>query len=389
MLPGRIVNLLATYASYIKNGILLSIEDKHTVFALKCCDDLGLFMYVPWFSSFFDLDPLQGVRIFFLGITIVFFLVTSISFLAMVKNIWGYLAISLGLYRLTDPLRQLSYVYLGYLFPFMAIPVLLVALEKKHKNLFLFSFFLCGLVAGFSDILRILSALPVILFFLIILCFNSTFVRFKKIIPLAIFLAGYAIPYGHFKYVIHKRDTFLKEHNSINNTLPDAHIFWHNMYIGFGFLANKHDITWEDSCGARHARQVLPGVEVGSKDYEDITRTFIINLIKTDRYFVANALFAKFGVLIFFFLLYLGFLGILAAYFVPKAWYIEFAFFCCAGMSAMPGILTLPVTAYFMGFITCTSIYTIYSLIWFFNNNGIKEIKKSYKSLVHTIKTTE
>ena len=124
MLPGRIVNLLATYASYIKNGILLSIEDKHTVFALKCCDDLGLFMYVPWFSSFFDLDPLQGVRIFFLGITIVFFLVTSISFLAMVKNIWGYLAISLGLYRLTDPLRQLSYVYLGYLFPFMAIELI-------------------------------------------------------------------------------------------------------------------------------------------------------------------------------------------------------------------------------------------------------------------------
>jgi hypothetical protein len=390
MLPGRIVNLVATFAAYTKYGVLLLYEKTAILSPLKCCDDLGLFMYVPLISSLFSVDPLVGTKIFFFSVVALFFIVTGGSLFFLSRTMLGYGVVACGLYRLMAPLKQLSDVYIAYMVPFLSIPLLLLALEKKHKNLFLISFFMCGLVGGFSDIIRIYAALPVIVFFLIILVFNSTFVRFKKVIPLAVLLLGYAIPYAHFTYVIHQRDIFLKQHAfGLDEDLENIHVFWHNMYIGFGFLDNKYGIVWEDSCGEAHARKVIPGVEVGTQAYESTIRDLIVNLIKTDRYFVANVLFAKLGVLLFFFLLYFGFLGLLAAYFVPKVWYVEVAFLCCAGISAAPGLLTLPVTAYFMGFITCTVLYTVYSIVHFLNNNGGRQVQKSFRQCIKTIKSSE
>ncbi len=388
MLKSRIFNLLNTFYAYKKYGQLLLFSNQNIVSKLSCCDDLGLFMYVPFFSSLFGLDPIVGSKFFFLGLLSIFFLIIGVCFFSLVKNIGAALAVSFGLYRLIHPFYELSDVYLGYVLPFVAIPLLLVSLEKNNKKLFLTSFFVAGLVGSFSDILRILSSTPVIVFFLIILLFNTLYTRYKKIIPLLFLLAGYSIPYVHFNYVLHQRDLFLKNNHYQQQDVPIQHVFWHNMYIGFGFLKNNHDITWEDSCGERHAREIVPGVEVGSPVYEKTIRNLIFNLIKNDRYFVANTLFAKFGILIFFFCLYFGFLGLLASYFVPKAWYVELAFLCCAGVSALPGLLTIPVTAYLIGFITCTIFYSIYSLMYFFNNNGLTEIEKSFKKFLLIIKNT-
>ena len=389
MIAGRIANLLATFFSYKKYGIFLLREKNGVISALNCCDDLGFFTYVPMISSALSIDPIIGSKILFFGIIGLFFTVVGISFIVLSRTINGYGVITLGLYRLIAPLRHLNDVYIAYILPFLAIPLLLLALEKKHKKLFLVSFFIAGLTGGIADVMRIYAFLPVIVFFLIILIFNSTFRRYKKILPLLALMSGYAIPYAHFKYVIHKRDTFLEQRNAKEEETSNMHVFWHNMYIGFGYLANKHDITWNDSCGEAHAREVIPGVEVGTQAYERTIRNLIFNLIKTDRYFVFITLFAKLGAVLFFFFLYLGFLGLFAAYFVPKAWYIELAFLCCAGVGALPGILTLPETAYLMGFITCTALYTMYSIIYFLNNNGFERVKKSYKSIVNTIKSTE
>ena len=389
MLPGRIVNLVATFAAYTKYGVLLLYEKSAILSPLKCCDDLGLFMYVPLISSLVSVDPLVGTKIFIFAVTALFFIVTGGSLFFLSRTMLGYGVVACGLYRLMAPLKQLSDVYIAYMVPFLSIPLLLLVLEKKHKNLFLISFFVCGLVSSFSDIIRIYASFPVIVFFLIVLLFNSTFVRFRKAIPLAFLLLGYAIPYGHFRYVLHQRDAFLAREGIAKGEVSNAHVFWHNMYIGLGFLANKHDIIWNDSCGEAHARKIIPGVEVGTQAYESTIRDLIVNLIKTDRYFIANVLFAKLGILLFFFLLYWGFLGLLAAYFVPKVWYVEVAFVCCAGISAAPGLLTLPVTAYFMGFITCTVLYTIYSILWFLNNNGYTQVQKSFRQCIKIIKNAE
>ncbi len=389
MLPGRIATILNSFFSYKKYGVLLLVENKGIPSALSCCDDLGLYMYIPFLSSLLSFDPLSTCTMFFSTITILFFIVVASAFFSIVKDKAGYAVIAFGLYRLMHPLKELSDVYLAYILPFMALPLVLVAIEKKNKKLFLASFFLCGFVGSFSNIIRIFSFLPVFVFFIILLVFNTLYNRYKKIVPLLLLLIGYSIPYIHFKYVLYKRDFFLEQKNNKQQDIPTRHVFWHNMYLGFGFLKNKYDISWEDSCGERHARQVVPGVEVGSPVYEKTIRDFILNLIKTDRYFVCNTLFAKLGVLIFFFFLYFGFLGLLASYFVPKAWYIELAFLCCAGVSALPGLLTLPSTAYLMGFIVCVLFYTIYSLLYFLNHNGFNQVRKSFKSFYILIKKTQ
>jgi hypothetical protein len=389
MMGNRVVNLIATLFSYKKYGVFLLSENNGIVSALQSCDDLGLFMYVPMISILFSTDPLVAAKMLFVGVTVLFVIATGICFSFLARTLVGYFVIVYGLYRLASVLQKISDVYIVYVLPFIAIPVLLIALEKKYKKIFLFSFFFAGLLGGFSDIVRSYAALPVILFFIIILLFNSTFPRFRKVFPFILLLVGYSIPQVHFQYVLHQRNVFLEQQHTSTEEIKNTHVFWHNMYIGLGFLANQYDIVWDDACGLEHARKIIPDVELESSVYDPTIRNLIFKLIKTDRDFIFNVLFAKFGVLLFYFLSYFGFFGLLAAYFVPKAWYVELAFLCCAGLSAVPGLLTLPTICYFLGFITCTVLYAIYSILWFLNNNGGKQVQKSYYQFIKIIKNTE
>ena len=308
MLQCRVVTLLSGWAGYKKTGLFLISYLNGLLVPSGACDDVGFFLYAPMMASFLNIGPLQAAFLLFTILIVVFMVIVGFSFLFFTQSFLGYAVIVIGLYRLFACVKQIADIYIVYMFVFITVPLLLVALEKKKENLFLWAAGLTGFVCAFANNMRILSALPVVLFFLIILVFNTLLKRSQKMIALGLFLVGYSIPYGHMQYVLHQRKVFLTECGAMPQKDPIQHTFWHNMYIGFGFLSNQHGITWHDGCGEAHARKVIPGVEVGSQAYEATIRDLIFNLIKTDRYFVLITLFTKLGVLLFFFLLF--FIGI-------------------------------------------------------------------------------
>lgn len=374
----RISCYLASLGAYQEVGVpLLALYDG-VISALQCCDDLGFYLYASTIGVMTGCDPITAVRLLFAGLMGVFFLLTTLALVALVKNRWGYGVVIVGMSYFAYTMWEVSYVYLPTMLPFLGIPLVMLAQKRRSARLYWVTFFLLGFFGAIADLMRIYSLLPVALFFVSFLMFDRTFSVRKKLIAIAIFLVGYAIPYAHFSYAIYQRDQYLMEHN-LEPGRVDQHVLWHNIYIGFGFLQNSYGIAWDDECGEKHARLLVPGIKehekvYGTPQYEGLVRKLVINLVKKDFRFVIKTLFAKAGVIVFFFLLYLGLLGLLAAFFVPKPWYVEVGFLSAAGVSALPGILTLPEKVYITGFIACTFIYSIYTIILFLNNDGFNHV---------------
>ena len=180
------------------------------------------------------------------------------------------------------------------------------------------------------------------------------------------FIIGYLLPVYHFNYEIQRRNVFLKQ-NNISLPNRESHVFWHNIYTGFGFLQNEYGIEWKDECAIKAALAVNPQAEYPYKLYEQTIKNLLFKLCKEKRYFVLTTIFAKLGVVFYYFLIYFGWLAVLVSWFFPKPWYIELAFWSAMGVAALPGIMTIPVTAYLIGFITCTVLYGIYSILYAFN----------------------
>jgi len=261
------------------------------------------------------------------------------------------------------PLQELNHPYVAYLLAVSVIPVILLIQRKQTTYMSIGTCFVSGIMLGIADIVRIHAALPVFVF-IAVYFLGAPFLKLRmKLVALCVLAGGYMIPRLHFLYEVYKRDTFLIEHGyPVPHT--QSHLFWHNIYAGFGFVQNDYGIEWTDTCAAQAALQENVHAHYAKPLYEETVRALIFKLCREKRYFVMITLFAKIGVVIYYFLLYFGWLGLLVAYYYPKPWYIEGAFVCAMGVSALPGILTLPVTAYLIGFISCTIIYTLYSVLW-------------------------
>lgn len=372
MMGCRIENLLTTTAAYMKYGVLLLKEACGTVQVLEPCDDLGLFFYVPPISKFLNVDPVTAAKIFFNTLVALFVIAVGGICFRFAKNYWGYLVVLVGLWRVACPMQQIQDVYLAYAFPFVALPMVLLATERKSYRFYWITFFIAGIVLSFSDLIRFRASLPVFAFLAVLLLFDQTFDWCKKRIAIALLLVSYAIPYAHFKYVIYERDAFITSQGGTAHVDYLYHPIWHNLYIGFGYLSNPYDLQYDDACGARHAIAEEPQLEGNGnlfnlKLYSQTLQKLLWKLIRKDRYFVMKTVFAKLGVIALFFLLYFGLLGSIAAYYFPKPWYVELAFVLAAGASTIPAILTVPETANLVGFITCTVIYVGWSIVWALN----------------------
>lgn len=367
--------LIMAYSVYQKFNIMLTCMAQELFFPVDACDDMGLFLYVPILSNIFNIDVLHGAAIFFILLISVFALVTGICFwLHTISYTVLFLGLC-GLIRLCYVLQKINDLYVIYAFSYIGVSLILFSLYKKSTYALYGLVFFIGLICSFSGIVRIYSDLPVLIFCGIVSWFNSIFSKKQKIIAFVFCLIGYAIPQVHLRSCLQKREAFLQQHGGVRYDQPTKHLFWHNIYIGFGFLQNNKGIEWSDSCGANAATKVNAKAVYGTLLCENVTKQLVFNLFKEDRYFFMTTLFAKLGVIFLFFLLYFGPIGLICSYFWSKPWYIELAFFSALSISALPGLLTLPVVQYLAGFVTCTTLYVMYSMLWAVQNGALIDIR--------------
>ncbi len=365
MIPGRRSGVIESYQLYKKFGLSL--------LSAPPIDDPGFFLYVPLLSNLLNVDAVKGASVFVALIS----LSVGISFAALAillgRSLIAKIA-GLGMACLIAlKINTVCDVYSGLALAFVPLPFLLIAFSRKSYRWLLGSTFFLGLIGVLSGLIRSWSALPLYLFGGVLLFFDPYFSRKRKLLALFFGLAGAALPLAHYQYVLYKKNIFLVS-QQLEPVKEMGHHFWHNVYIGFGFTRNPYGIIWADECSVVAARKIVPGICEGNPEYNAIKRRQVFDLLKNDRHFFFTSLFARFGVIVMFFLVWFGWLGLLCSYFYPKPWYQECAFFLAFGASALPGLITLPVFQYIEGFVVCTALYAVYSLIIALNAGMINDV---------------
>lgn len=367
----RLARLQSMYENFKNIGFHLLLKHNGDYSIPLGTDDLGYFLYSTMFSVYFKFSALNGANFFYYTLTLIGIVAIGACFFSISKTRLGLFPIVIGLIRLSMPLLELNHVYIAYFISFIPMVCLLLIDQKHSKKSFLVLGFIGGIISSFSNNIRILSALPSMIFCAIYLVFNNSWSKSIRLSVFFFFCLGYSLPLLHFNYEIFRRNTFLKQHN-ISVLQRERHVFWHNIYTGFGFLHNDEGIAWNDTCGDRAAQKENPKAKYANSLYEETIKKLVFRLCKEKRYFVLTTIFAKFGVILYFFLIYFGWIGLFISWYYPKPWYIELSFWGALSVSALPGVMTIPVTPYLIGFITCTMLYAIYSSIWVLNQRIIK-----------------
>lgn len=362
MIPGRKKVLIAIYEVYTKHGIPLLANNANS-WSFIGSDDPGFFLYVSLFSSFLHVPILQGAQLFVFTVCALLF--CSFMLLSIMESrLWTITIISFFyIFFFIFKLSSICDVYIASAGAFIPLPFLFVSLRGKSGWGLYVSSFLLGLIGGMCSLVRSYSLLPPLVLGVTIVVFCKVFSRKQKIIAFILLLISYSIVQVHYFRVLNLRNQFLFS-QGIKPMSDSRHVFWHSIYSGLGFTRNNYNLRWQDGCAHAAIKKIDFRCGVGSKKGEAITKNLIFDLLKKDRHFVLTSLFARLGVVIMFFLIWFGWIGLLCSYFYPKPWYEELAFILALGASALPGILAIPCFEYLTGFVTCTVLYAVYSMAY-------------------------
>lgn len=317
---------------------------------------------MPLIATFFNISALSAAWWFLLVQVVVGWVVSVSAFLTIAKTFLGKVIVIFALSALTVVAWLISDVYITYFFTVSFFPWLLVLLERKYyKTLFAYVFLL-GIIVEYGNFVRSFSGLPLLVGSIVTL---GCFLKLSRKAFLYFFIIFLAIGFVrlHIHMVIKQRDTYLKSQGYTFEKEKLEHTFWHNVYMGFGFITNNKNITFSDSCSMERVKNINPHAEYLKPEYEATLRNEVIKLCIFSPNFVLRVLFAKLGVLFYYLLLFAN-IGLLFAYYHPKSWYVEISYWSMFAISALPGILTIPTILYLLGFVSIAVFYGIHSLLY-------------------------
>ena len=133
--------------------------------------------------------------------------------------------------------------------------------------------------ASFANSMRSQAGLGVALSALVALALHRSLWRFKlAALPLA--LAAYLsiTPLGFAGLRALRADQVGKPPSATNN----AHVIWHSLYIGMGYLPNKYGIRWNDQVAIDAAAAYRPSAKFGTPAYDAAVRHVFIKLVERD-----------------------------------------------------------------------------------------------------------
>jgi hypothetical protein len=366
-MPVRIILLKAATVLYQLTGIsLLKSSIEHPVpLEQSFGGEVGIFYFVPIISTYCKLSVFDAAWWFLFMQIIIGVFVAGTALLSIARSLLGQAIVVIGVGLLGYVAWLVSDVYVAYFFTVSFFPWLLVLLEKKYYKTLLPYSFLLGLIIEYGNFVRSFSGLPLLVgsFVSIVCCLR--FSR-KTVLSLAFLALGVGVVKLHIHRVIKQRDAYLQHHGYVFKKETLQHTFWHNVYMGFGFITNNKDIDFSDYCSVKKAKTINPKVGYLQPQYEPILRNEIIKLCLHSPNYVLRVLFAKLGVLFYYLLLFAN-VGLLAAYYYPKPLYIDLSYWSMLCISSLPGILTIPNTLYLLGFISIAALYGIHSIVYALN----------------------
>ena len=325
-------------------------------------DDIGSYYFIPKLAVIFNLSLDQSIALFYAGIVV-------LAFLFGAMGLWQYCKTSLGKWISLFALVLLSGVLLSYgdiyvtfgCTTMVLVPWCLYLSERNTFNSFLIYCAIAGFVIGTAHFIRAFSGMSVLFFIVTLVILNKRYIRKQKVIIITTLFIGIITVQLYTVHLVQLRNEYLSNLKNVSNLILGRHAFWHNIYIGLGFLHNDYGIIYNDSIGAEKVYSMKPSATYGSQEWNVILRNEVFHLIKNDPTFVIKQAFAKFGVCLMYILVFSNF-GIVFAIFYPKHWKIECVFALGMLINALPGILVIPRFSYLFGLITLATLYGVISI---------------------------
>jgi ABC-type multidrug transport system fused ATPase/permease subunit len=229
-----------------------------------------------------------------------------------------------------------------------------------------------------SNFIRSNSATGVLLFLLLFVFLTQKANKKLLVYTYVVLFAGYLISNLFIASLKKEKTNYL---NSINATkvenFVDGHVFWHTAYIGLGFLNNHYKIEYNDNCGFARAKLLQPNVIYLSNEYENLLKNEVINLLKTDPWFIAKTILSKFGVIMFYLLIFSN-IGLIYIFNAFKSLTFNIPVLICLIFNLSFPLIAMPFPSYLMGTVCSVIILSIISMD--IENNKNKLINNNLKS---------
>ena len=371
MMQCRYDALSQSIGGYAQTHIPLILDNGKELVPAVTADDIGIYCLIPKMCYHFGLSLDSAILWFFNFITFGslafglfgFFLLYR-SWIARIISWSGLLFASLIVckYGFTDVYRAASIML-------AIIPLSLYFLHKNTQSKWLPTFLFCtGMAAGFFNYIRGHSGTTALVFVLGLLLLNSAFAWRKKA-WLCLFVAGgFVLPIIYFNHQYHLYKTYAQSHFPHQNLDSGVHVFWHQIYIGLGYLQNPYGFAYDDNVAIAKVHELNAKIAYPSKESEHLLANELMHFTQQHPFFVIATVGAKMGILFLFFILYAN-IGIFAALWRRKRTIIDEAFFLLLLISALPGILAIPSEQYSLAFIATAILFNIITVVSFFKHD--------------------
>jgi len=360
---GRYANLRRAVEGYWRTGVLLTAVNRDRLVAAGYDDDVAIFFLVSAVASWFHMGLDGAIYVVFIGLICLSLLLGLSGVFALTRSrlerVLG-LVVLIAVVAIAYRLGGDIYV-IPALVPVALVPWAIYFVARGTDREFLVYAAGTGLFLGFSRFLRIDSMMPTLAFVGLLIAVGSRRRRQPRLLALGVMAIALLIPALFFSRLMHERDAYLQARVGGYHAALGHHVIWHNIYIGMGFLSNPYVPGYCDQAGIDVVEAAMPGAAYLSPAYESVLKSKVFELLKLHPRFVLFSLFSKIGVAVLMLLIAAN-LGLLAALRTPKPWGMEMAFWCAIILSAIPGILAVPVPKYMTGLLAFAIMYSAYSI---------------------------
>ncbi|MGE4168423.1 MAG: hypothetical protein AB7E68_02655 [Candidatus Babeliales bacterium] len=364
---GRYPDLVKVLRGFQETGVPLVMHNgSHPIpYLTDGADDIGIYLFIPKIAKMLNLSLDQALNLFFYGIIFGSALLGILGFCLLYKStkarIIAFFGIAISLFL---PIKINDVYAIGSCLSIAIVPFYLYLIkEKKPSNIIYIFLFCSGIAIGLANNLRSYSGIGVLLFLLTLLFTHIISIKQKIILCLFIF-SGIALPNLYITKLVNKYTIYANTQFKENVCLNRHHPFWHNFYIGFGFIncLNRPGIQWDDGYAYNKAKEIDPSLDLNDANKIDsILKGEVFKLLLNDSFFVFSCLFAKIGVLIFLLLKYANifFIGSVFSLFSIEKWKLKLAFIVLIIFNSLYPLVAIPFPEYSIGLITAAILYGI------------------------------
>jgi len=264
LMPIRFQELSEAVEGFERTGVaLVSVRGDSLIPTAGFADDVGMYYLASKLASIFHLSAAAAWDLFFFLIIIPAFVIGVVGMMRMLETRRAklYYGVMVSLLFVTVYLSGDIYA-LSPSLAILAVPYLIrfstsdSKMSVRHGILFL----LFGMLIMLAHSIRAHSATALVLTFSILFFLKKRWQMKEKWKSLALIAVGILSVWLFFKTQFAERDAYLSKLQPNYVVPPQAHPFWHSVYIGFGFLDNDYGIHYQDQVGYDKAREISPTV---------------------------------------------------------------------------------------------------------------------------------